>query len=185
MSFTEPSSLFIAIVLLLGGLLFWVGWLQMTKGEMPFRPPAKAKDSFRVSLQRRLRKAGMVDTTAGTFTYIIATICILVYVISLLVTGSLYAGILLWPVIVLFAVFFLSMRERSYIKRASNEIVPFLRKIESQVRSGRTAQAAFIEALEEAKLLRVALEKSLFELRLNRPFAQVLKDTHYRLGQTQ
>lgn len=142
---------------------------------------ARRKSGSYAQIQRRLRRAGLLQTTPGFAVVMVTTVTTLIWLVVLLLTGSLYFGLAAVFLVPLGSWFYLVLRERSYLKRASGELVPFLRKIEAQVRAGRLPQAAFAQAVEEAKLLRPPLEDALIQLRLNKPFVEVLRESTTKL----
>lgn len=163
----------------LAALMVLLGKLRNPTAD-PFERRQRKTGAY-ARVQRRLRRAGLLQTTPGFAVVVIATAAGLVALVATLVTGKVWIGVAGACAVPMAGWFYLTFRERSYLKRASGELVPFLRKIESQVRAGRLPQAAFAQAVSEAQLLRPPLEPAIVQLRLNRPFIEVLRETTTRL----
>lgn len=160
-----------------GATLLLLGSLRGPAAVSPLQRAAARRQSMLERLQLRLRRAGMPDTNASLFALAVAGGMLVSFLVLAVLTKTWYAGVIVQPPL-LFAVFaYLSARERSFVRRASEEMVPFLRKVESSVRAGRNAQTAFADALAETKLLSQALERTLIQLQLNRPFVDVLTES--------
>lgn len=169
-----PVGLFV-----IGALFILLGQLR-NPDSSPFERRQRKTGAY-ARVHRRLRRAGLLQTTPGFAVVVIATMSALVALVAVLVTGRVWIGAVGAVAVPLAGWFYLAFRERSYLKRASGELVPFLRKIESQVRAGRLPQAAFTQAVSEAGLLRPPLEPAIVQLRLNQPFIEVLRETTTRL----
>lgn len=175
-----PMMLFLPIGLfVVGALLILLGQLRNPEAN-PFERRQRKTGAY-ARVHRRLRRAGLLQTTPGFAVVVVATLAGLIALVGTLATGRVMVGAAGAAAVPLAGWFYLTFRERSYLKRASGELVPFLRKIESQVRAGRLPQAAFTQAVEEAGLLRPPLEPAIVQLRLNRPFIEVLRETTTRL----
>lgn len=172
-------DVYAVFALTIGAILFFLGWVGKRE-ESPF---ALRQYQQRLSLrvQQRLRRAGFTETSPRLAITIILGVLGLAMVTLAVVTGSLIAPFFVAPLILVGAWVYLGWRERSFMTRVSNELIPFLRKIHSNVVSGRSVQGAFLEALKESKMINQALEASVVELQLNRPFIEVLHDSQERL----
>ncbi|WP_217924770.1 type II secretion system F family protein [Miltoncostaea oceani] len=166
-------------VFLISGLLLMLGLLRNPAGD-PFEMKERRSSTSR-QLERRLRRAGLLGTTPGFALVLAGGTTAMIWLVATLLTASPYPGLAAVVIVPLGGWFFLTFRERGYVKRASSELVPFLRKIESQIRAGRLPQAAYAQAVSESVHLRPALEQSLAELRLSRPFIEVLRESMARL----
>lgn len=169
-----PVGLFV-----LGALLILLGKLRNPETS-PFERRQHKTGAY-ARVHRRLRRAGLLQTTPGFAVVVVGTLSGLALLVATLVTGKVWIGVVGAALVPMVGWFYLTFRERSYLKRASGELVPFLRKIESQVRAGRLPQAAFAQAVSESSLLRPPLEPAIVQLRLNRPFIEVLRESTTRL----
>lgn len=163
------------VVFLVGGLLLLLGLLRNPEREA-FTVPARREGVYK-RLQVQLRKAGMSRTTPAFFVSAVAAACAFSWVILFIWTGSAVVALAAIPLVFFGAYALLVLRERSYMKRAAVELVPFLRKIEAQTLANKLPQAAVAEAIEESPLIGDALRPMLVELKLQRPFLEVLRES--------
>src|SRR5690606_22344386 len=98
-----------------------------------------------------------------------------VFVVSLFAFGHILISVLLAAAVPLFISLDLDRRARKYQEKLSAVLVPFLRKIISQVRVGVNPTQAFATAVREDKLLSVALHEQMVDLKLHSPFRDVLR----------
>lgn len=170
-----PLHLIIAVLIFAaGGLLI----LERTRQrDSAFKPPSPKRPKFTQRLQRQLRRAGMTDTTPTAFMLVVGGIATMVYAAMTLLIGP-FGAIFLVPIVFVVAYLFLANRQRSYLKRSADEMVPFLRKIQSHVRTGGNAQSAFILAVSETTLIGPAIEPIVVQMKLNsKPFIELLGDS--------
>lgn len=162
-------------VFIVSALILLLGLLRNPEPE-PYSLPARREGAYRL-LQIRLRKAGLLRTTPAFFCSVIICLSAFGWVVALIWSGSPLVGLAVIPVVIFGAYAFLVVRERSYMKRTALELVPFLRKVEAQTLANRLPQAALAEAIQEANLIRQALEPTLIELQLQRPFLEVMRES--------
>lgn len=173
---------------LLVSFLFAIGFALFLLGVVPRR---YTRSSFAVFGERKLRLAGRLSRSlklAGIYDQAPLFMLVSLIVASLvlgalimLLAGSPY-GILSGPVIVGFtANMYLIGRQRSFLVRASNELVPFLRRVEASVRAGRPVAGAYRDAVAETETLRLALDESAAKMSAGMPFIAALSETTEQL----
>lgn len=177
------SPFLLAVVFALVALIAFFAWSGRVPSfrRSPFEVETPKGPGFYERLQVRLRRAGMSETTPGVFLAGIVVPTAGVWILLFLWTGNPLNGIILLPIAVAAGFIFLTLRERSFMRRLSLEMVPFLRRLEAQVRAGRNIQQAFIDAVGDSVLIRQRLEAELLALKLNRPFGEVLRDCQQRI----
>lgn len=136
------------------------------------------RDRTYSGLARKMRRAGFREIGPGALMVIVGLIAAFLVVLVLLFFRSspwlLIPAVIAPPVILNL---YLSGKERSYLRRCLNEMVPFMRKIEAQVRAGQNVQVAFANAVTDTPLYADILSEQVRSLQLNRPFVDVLHDT--------
>lgn len=165
-----------SLVLAAGLVLLFLGVASPRRVD-PFTPERRRRDSLYQRLEHRLRRAGMRNVMPGFFVLVVFALCALVFGIGFLWTGNPLVGLASLPVVLVGVYLYLSMRERAFVRRATHEMVPFLRKIEAFVAAGRNPEAAIVDAVEETTIIRSCLTQSVTEMRLNRPLDDVLRDS--------
>lgn len=136
------------------------------------------RDKTYSGLSRKMRRAGFREIGPGALMLIMGLSAAFLVVLVLLFFRStpwlVVPAVLAPPV---FMNLYLSGKERSYLRRCLNEMVPFMRKIEAQVRAGQNVQVAFANAVTETPLYADVLSEPMQGLQLNRPFIEVLHET--------
>lgn len=173
-------------------LLFVIGMTLMLAGWFRREQQAYVRDDgivvpgkpggLSVSVERRLRAAGVTEISGSLFVSGTLVGMGLLGTISAIMLSSPVIGLLIGGIVPPVVVWmYLNNRERSFLKRASAELVSFLRRIEMNVRAGQSVQLAFQDALRESKAIRSALEDSLVQMQLQVPFDQVLRESTDKL----
>lgn len=163
-------------IFVVSGLILLLGLLRNPEPE-PYSMRQQRREGLYRRLQIRLRKAGMTRTTPAFFTTVVVLACAFGWVLLFVLSDSAVVGLVAIPVVVFGAYALLIARQRSYMKRAALELVPFLRKVEAQTLANQLPQKAMEQAIEESNLIRVALAPCLIELRLQRPFLEVMRES--------
>jgi Flp pilus assembly protein TadB len=102
---------------------------------------------------------------------------ILVFVVTLLAFGQPILAALLSALVPVFFSIAMDRKARTYQDQLTSRLVPFLRKITAQVRTGQNPTRAFAVAASEDPLLAWVLREQLANLQLQQPFQEVLRDT--------
>lgn len=134
-------------------------------------------DSLKQNLEVKLRRAGIVDTSLSVLLFGLTLVTGLVFTIALFLTASPFGAGILAGLVPVAAFFELDRRSRKWQEKVTIQLVPFLRKIESQVRVGQNPTRAFATAVNEDPLLRYILSQQLRDLEFQRPFQEVLKES--------
>lgn len=175
----DQLSLIIAILFFSGaGLLL----LERTRAKDPvFKQKTRRSVGIRKRVQRELRAAGKTDLSPTAFLLVVGAAAMMTYLAFALMLG-LVAALFVVPIVFVAAYFYVSTLQRSYFKNSANEMVPFLRKIQSHARAGGNAQSAFIKAVDETKLIGPAIAPIVDQMRMNnRPFMELLAETRQYL----
>lgn len=147
------------------------------------RPPREKSDikadekDIYGKIKQKLMSAGLTETSpAMIVTATIIGMVFSLFVVALLV-HNIFAGMAAAMFTPLIVWTWLNRQKRKYQDRINAALVPFLRQIESQVVAGQNAAAAFRYAVEKSPLFSALLSEKMHELRLNRPFMEVLLST--------
>jgi len=140
-------------------------------------PEVVRSESIMRSLNRKLQRAGITSITAPAMFFAGLCLMAVVLVVSLFAFRSVPISVLITAAVPLFISLDLDRRARKYQEKLAAVLVPFLRKIISQVRVGINPTQAFATAVNEDKLLSYALREQLADLKLHSPFRDVLRST--------
>lgn len=132
-------------------------------------------------LRRRLQLAGLFD---GAPTFVLCGVALGAAISGLLAVIAVSHPVAAVPGALVVPIGFyayLVMRERQFLRRASGELVIFLNRIESSARSGMPVAAAYREAVDTSKTLKLALADSAARMAAGVPFSEALLETLDRL----
>jgi Flp pilus assembly protein TadB len=163
----------IAFMSALAVLLCYLGILRQRQQL----PDIVQSDNLIRSLDTKLKRAGIVTVSAPAVFFAGVTTMMVTFFICLFAFRNIAIAVLLTAVLPLFLSLDLDRRARKYQDRLTGVLVPFLRKITSQVRTGQNPTKAFASAAQEDKLLRWVLRDQLANLQMQAPFQDVLRDT--------
>lgn len=138
---------------------------------------ATSAEGILSSIEGKLKRAGIVSMTPASVLVGGVVAMGLTALITFFTTSNLIPAIFFASLVPFLISFDLDRRARKWQDKLTARLVPFLRKIESQVRSGQNPTRAFATAVQEDELLRWVLREQLQNLQLNQPFQQVLRDT--------
>lgn len=128
-------------------------------------------------LDRRMKRAGVVGITPSALLFAAVCIMVTVFAVMFLAFRNVALASFVTAILPLLMVLDLDRRARHYQAKLAGCLVPFLRRIAAQVRTGQNPTKAFAVAATEDKLLSYALREQLADLQLNAPFDEVLRDT--------
>jgi Flp pilus assembly protein TadB len=133
--------------------------------------------NMREKVARALSRAGVFDQAPSIILVALAGIGLVVYLLLSLVLGFLYP-IFLAPIIVIGGFFwFLHRRQRRFINRAHDELIPFFNHMATSIGGNVSAPRAYEQAVMESNALKMILEPSAVKIRAGEPFAPTLVET--------
>ena len=139
--------------------------------------PAERRKSFNERFQAALYAAGIGDTAPSLLLIVLAVISVVLGIFIGIILGSVVA-VVLGPILVFLSTYFyITGRQRRFIAQASDEMVPFLNRIATLVVSGKPAQQAYLDAVEDSKYLREVLEDSAARISSGERFSRALLET--------
>lgn len=153
--------------------LIVMGVLRPREGLMS----AANTESLIRKLDVKLKRAGIVSVSASAVLFGGMCVMAVVGMVSLFAFRSVPLSFILTVVVPAFINLDLDRRARQYQDKLHARLVPFLRKITSQVRTGQNPTKAFAVAANEDKLLSWVLREQLADLSLQAPFHEVLRST--------
>jgi len=128
-------------------------------------------------VQRSLQLAGMFDATPSLFVLSIVVIAVILGVIIALATSNPLTALFGPPIVIFGTQMMIYRRQRRFLNRAIDELIPFLNRVLTAVKSGRPMQEAYLDAVAEAKVLREILGESAAKIAAGAPFAETLVET--------
>ncbi len=139
-------------------------------------PPERRK-SVVERFQNALYAAGIAETAPSMLFVVLLIVSVTLGLLFGLLLGSVFA-LLLGPLVVfLVAYFYITGRQRRFLAQASDELVPFLNRIATSVVSGKPAQQAYLDAVEDSKFLKEVLEDSAAKISSGERFSLALLET--------
>lgn len=133
--------------------------------------------SLKERMSRALHAAGIFDKAPSLVLIALTLASAILGLLLATILGNVYAFIAGPPIVLVSAHLYLLSRQRSFLKRASDEMIPFLNKIATQVKAGKPAQQAYLDAVEESQVLREILEDSAAKISSGARFSHALLET--------
>jgi Flp pilus assembly protein TadB len=131
---------------------------------------------LRERIKKSLHSAGLFDQAPSIIAIALVAIISITALIFFKFVG--WPGIILAIVAVLFsAQMYLIHRQKAFMSRAHDEMVPFLNRIATSVGSGVPAPKAYMQAVEEANVLKEVLEESAAKIATGEKFTNALLET--------
>jgi Flp pilus assembly protein TadB len=166
----------------IAALLFSIGLVILVLLALPGRQrlqlfPPERRRSMQESMARALHAAGVFDKTPGLVLSSLALGSVVLGLLLAVIFGNFYVAIAGPPIVLASTHLYLLSRQRRFIGRASDEMIPFLNRIATQVKGGKPAQQAYLDAVEESKVLREILEDSAAKIASGDRFSHALLET--------
>lgn len=133
--------------------------------------------SLKDKLQRSLRLAGMYDKTPSVMIIGLVGVTTVVGLVVGVITGNPLVALAAIPIVPAGAHYMLMMRQRQFVVRASDEIVPFLNRIATSVKAGRPVPQAYVQAVEESGELKRILAASAAKITSGARFSDAIVET--------
>lgn len=133
--------------------------------------------SIRDRLQRALHSAGIFDQAPSIYIIGIIASSAALALTLVVFSGHIWAAIPA-PFIVLAGVYlYLNNKQKRYLDRAHDELVPFLNRISTATAAKKPVQQAYMDAVEEADVLKEILSDSAAKIASGSPFIEALIET--------
>lgn len=167
------SPLMISAMIGMSVFLVFVGIRRPDGGIIP----EQTKTSLRKKIDIKLKRAGLVTVSPSMVLSLLVLVMALAFIVFFVVFGNAIIAALPALCIPVFGSLILDRRARKYQDQLISHLVPFLRKITSQVRTGQNPTRAFAVAATEDPLLAWVLREQLANLQMQQPFQDVLRGT--------
>jgi len=154
-------------------LFIVVGWLRPEEGIIS----TDMRVSWMAKLDIRLKRAGLVNASAAAVLFAVIFSMALIALVGMVAFGSLPLAIVLAAATPFVLTLELDRRARHYQDKLTDRIVPFLRSITAQIRTGQNPTRAFALAANDDPLLQWVLRSQLANLQMQQPFQAVLSDS--------
>jgi len=154
-------------------LLIAIGLLRPKQGLVSL----ETRRSWVAKTDLRLNRAGLINASPSAVLLGLLLSMTLVFVVTFLAFKSLPLSAFIIAAIPFLLLLELDRRARKYQDRITSHLVPFLRSITAQIRSGQNPTRAFALAASDDALLAWALRSQLANLQMQQPFQDVLKDS--------
>lgn len=138
---------------------------------------AKTRANWINNLDVRLKRAGLVNASPSAVLLGLIMTMALTFGVTFLAFKSLLFSIILVVVMPFLLVLDLDRRARKYQDQITGRLVPFLRSITAQIRTGQNPTRAFALAASDDPLLSWVLRTQLANLQMQQPFQDVLNDS--------
>lgn len=124
-----------------------------------------------------LVEAGVMEETPALAMFMFFLGSLIAGIFAVLLLSSLLAFVLGPLLVFLFVYTYIRRRQRRFLNKAAEELVPFLNRISTSVTAGKPAQQAYLDAVEESHWLRPILEDSAAQITAGRRFSHALLET--------
>jgi len=164
-------SLFLGIAVLILALFVLPGRQRIDVAA------AGSKLNMREQTQRALHAAGVFDRAPSIIGLALFGLIVFVGLLLYVFTGSLIY-VAFAPFIVLGAAYLnLRGRQRRFLLRANAEMVPFINKVSGLVTAGLPVQTAYVQAVDDSRVLREVLADSAARISAGGNFAEEVVGT--------
>ena len=166
----------IAAILFAAGIAILIAFFAPTTRNSMLKIDQR-RQSLIERVQRSLKLAGMPDYTPIFAIVSMLGVTLVVAMILLVLVGSFWI-IILAPILVLISWnIFIRLRQKAFLTRATDELIPFFNRIATGVQAGRPVPQAYVEAVRESNLLREMLDDSAAKITAGATFTDALLET--------
>jgi Flp pilus assembly protein TadB len=166
----------IAAILFASGIAILIAFFAPTTRNSMLKIDQR-RQSLIERVQRSLKLAGMPDYTPIFAIVSMLGVTLVVAMILLVLVGSFWI-IILAPILVLISWnIFIRLRQKAFLTRATDELIPFFNRIATGVQAGRPVPQAYVEAVRESNLLREMLDDSAAKITAGATFTDALLET--------
>lgn len=135
------------------------------------------RSSIIEKMRRSLQLAGMPDYTPVFAIISLLAVTFLTAVIIVMLTNTWFLAALA-PIFVFISwQLFVRSRQKAFLTRATDELVPFFNRIATGVQAGRPVPQAYVDSVYESNLLRKLLDDSAAQITAGVPFVEALLST--------
>ena len=170
------SLILIAVIAAMGaGILYFLA--VPGRQRLSLLNVAAARQPIGARLQRELKLAGIFDQAPSLFVMAMLVGSAVLATILVVLSGSLVAA-LFGPVLVFVGTrLYIFRRQRQFMSRAIDELVPFLNQIVAAVSGKVPIQRAYRDAVADATVLKEVLGDSAAKVAAGAPFSATLLET--------
>ena len=166
----------IAAILFAAGIAILIAFFAPTTRNSMLKIDQR-RQSLIERVQRSLKLAGMPDYTPIFAIVSMLGVTLVVAMILLVLVGSFWI-IILAPILVLISWnIFIRLRQKAFLTRATDELIPFFNRIATGVQADRPVPQAYVEAVRESNLLREMLDDSAAKITAGATFTDALLET--------
>ena len=166
----------IAAILFAAGIAILIAFFAPTTRNSMLKIDQR-RQSLIERVQRSLKLAGMPDYTPIFAIVSMLGVTLVVAMILLVLVGSFWI-IILAPILVLISWnIFIRLRQKAFLTRATDELIPFFNRIATGVQAGLPVPQAYVEAVRESNLLREMLDDSAAKITAGATFTDALLET--------
>jgi len=126
---------------------------------------------------RWLKLAGVFDGTPSLFVVSVIVVSAVTGLVIALATGEALTAIFGPPLVIFGTQFYIYRRQRRFVSRAIDELVPFLNRMAAAAKAGLPPQQAYLDAVAESNVLRDVLGESAAKVSAGAPFIPTLVET--------
>lgn len=128
-------------------------------------------------IRQNLRKAGIFDQAPSLFVIAMIAASVVLGIVFVFLSKSLITAIFAPIIVVLATQLYIHRRQKQFLTRAIDDLIPFLNRIATSVRSKQPIRQAYLEAVSEAGVLREILGPSAAKIVAGAPFTPTLVET--------
>lgn len=166
----------VAAVLFALGIAILIAYFAPTTTSSMLRIDQR-RQSLVERMRRALQLAGFPDYTPIAAIIALVATTVFIAMVLFMLFKSIFV-IVAAPIIVLVSwQIFIRQRQKAFLTRATDELIPFFNRIATGVQSGRPVPQAYIEAVQESRLLREMLDDSAAQITAGVPFVEALVGT--------
>lgn len=163
----------LAFLAAIAALFIIVGVMRPQEGLIS----ADMRTSWLTKMDLRLKRAGLVNASPAAVLFGTALSMALVFAVTFIAFKSIILSALFVVLIPIVLVLELDRRARKYQDQITGRLVPFLRNITAQIRTGQNPTRAFALAAADDPLLSWVMRSQLANLQMQQPFQEVLRDS--------
>lgn len=166
---------------LIATALFGAALLLVGLAYLPSLPAVRLaitprRDGFNERFAKRLKLAGIYDRAPSFLAGAVIGVAMIAG-LTMLALAGIPGGIVGFLAVPFLSYIFLIRRERTFLRRATKELIPFFNRFEAAVRAKTPPEIAYREAVEHSNVLRMILGDSAARMAGGAEFVEALEDT--------
>lgn len=167
------TPLTLSLLAFLAALFVIVGIMRPEEGLIS----TEARTTWITKMDLRLKRAGLVNASPAAVLFGAILTMGMVFAVTFVAFKSPVLSALLVILVPFLLILDLDRRARKYQDQITSRLVPFLRNITAQIRTGQNPTRAFALAAADDPLLAWVMRSQLANLQMQQPFQQVLQDS--------